>query len=68
MHCYSDGRRTQFFGVVFLATLLELVGAHDEIVLEVEFFESDDLPAQLFAPDATVLRDFIARRLPPIID
>ena len=54
--------------MVFLATIVELVGGHDEAVVDVELCKSDDLPAQLFAPDAPVLRDVLARRMPLIID
>lgn len=66
-HHYSDGRRVHFFGAVFLAALVKKVTGHDDEVLEVRLFEKDALPSPIFAPDAPVLRDFIAGRPPPVI-
>jgi 8-oxo-dGTP diphosphatase len=64
---YADGRRVQFFGVVFLATVLEQVGEPDAEVLEVAFFRTDSLPAPLFVPDRPVLLDFTSGRHSPVI-
>lgn len=64
---YANGRRVQFFGVVFLATVLQQTGAPDAEVLEAGFFSAESLPAPLFAPDRPVLLDFASRRHPPFI-
>jgi 8-oxo-dGTP diphosphatase len=64
---YPDGRRVQFFGVVFLATALQQVGTPDAEVLEAAFFSTDSLPTPLFVPDRPVLVDFVSRRQPPVI-
>ena len=64
---YADGRRVQFFGVVFLATVVQQTGATDAEVLEADFFSTDALPARLFVPDRPVLLDFASRRRPPVI-
>jgi 8-oxo-dGTP diphosphatase len=64
---YVDGRRVQFFGVVFLANTLQQVGRPDAEVLEVAFFRTDALPAPLFVPDRPVLRDFSSGRSSPVI-
>ncbi|MDP3711285.1 MAG: NUDIX domain-containing protein [Mycobacteriales bacterium] len=64
---YADGRRVQFFGVVFLATVLQQTGSPDTEVLEVGFFPTDSLPAPLFVPDRPVLLDFASRRHLPVI-
>jgi 8-oxo-dGTP diphosphatase len=64
---YPDGRRVQFFGVVFLANAFEQVGRPDDEVLEVDFFRIDSLPAPLFVPDRPVLLDFLSGRQLPVI-
>lgn len=66
-HVYSDGRRAHFFGAVFLATLVKKLAGHDDEVLEVRLFDKGALPSRVFAPDAPVLRDFVAGREPPVI-
>jgi 8-oxo-dGTP diphosphatase len=67
MFTYADGRRVQFFGVVFPANTLQQVGRPDAEVLEVAFFRTDALPAPLFVPDRPVLLDFSSGRHSPVI-
>lgn len=64
---YAGGRRVQFFGLVFLAKVLQQTGTPDAEVLEAGFFSTDALPAPLFVPDRPVLLDFASRRHPPVI-
>lgn len=54
---YPDGWAVQFFGVVFLATVLRRSGIPDGEASALGFFALDDLPEPLFEPDRPVLAD-----------
>ncbi len=66
-HVYPDGRRVQFFGVVFAAEIAEQVGHPDDEVVAVGFFAPKDLPEPLFGPDRPILMDFLSQRSTPVI-
>jgi 8-oxo-dGTP diphosphatase len=57
LHTYPDGQGCQFVGVVFAADALRQVAAPGPESLEVGFFQLDELPEPLFAPDRPVLED-----------
>ncbi len=67
MHIYPSGNRVHFVGVVFAAAVTEQVGRADDEVLEVRFFDRNDLPQPLFAADHPVLMDFVSGRPTPVI-
>lgn len=67
-HRYPDGTVVQFAGVVFRGTAGPVIGPLAGDTVEVRWFASSQLPANLMACDAPIIRDALAGDLPrPII-
>ena len=67
-HRYPDGTLVQFAGVVFRGTAGPVVGPLAGDTVEVRWFASSELPTNLMACDAPIIRDALAGdRLRPII-
>jgi ADP-ribose pyrophosphatase YjhB (NUDIX family) len=62
-HRYPDGTVVQFAGVVFRGTAGPVVGPLAGDTVEVRWFVSSELPANLMACDAPIIRDALAERL-----
>jgi ADP-ribose pyrophosphatase YjhB (NUDIX family) len=59
-HRYPDGSLVQFAAVVFRGTAGAVVGPLAGDTVEVRWFASSELPANLMACDAPIIRDALA--------
>jgi ADP-ribose pyrophosphatase YjhB (NUDIX family) len=59
-HRYPDGSVVQFVAVVFTGTVGPEVGPLAGDTVEVRWFESSELPSDLMACDAPIIRDALA--------
>jgi 8-oxo-dGTP pyrophosphatase MutT (NUDIX family) len=62
-HRYPDGTVAQFVGVVFTGTIGPPIGPLAGDTVEVGWFSPSELPAELMACDAPIIRDALAAGL-----